>query len=69
MCRGSSPRKGKKKRQKKNKNNKNKSLGIGQTALEEMKFIYKNLELRRVSKFEDEYKVRFPHFEFQELMK
>ena len=66
---GTAQKKEKKKDKKKNKNNKNKSLGIGQTALEEMKFIYKNLELRRVSKFEDEYKVHFPHFEFQELMK
>lgn len=45
------------------------SLGIGPTALEEMKVIYKNLELGRLSKFEDEYEVSFPHFEFQELMK
>lgn len=39
--------------------NKNKCRGIRQTALEEVKVHYKNLGLRRLSKFEDEYKVKF----------
>ena len=33
------------------------NLGIGQIALEEMKFIYKNLELRSLSKFEGNIKL------------
>ena len=41
------------------------NLGIGQTALEEMKFIYKNLELRSLSKFEGKIKSVFHILNFK----